>query len=382
MDNITSSVKIRKILILGVGNAQCDAIRYCKNQGYDVHAVSYRNEGRGIELVDHFKQINIIDKEAVLEYARSIGVDIVYSVGSDMAMPTVGYVSEKMGLPFFVKEETALLLQNKDRLRKFIKDNDLGYIPYLVADFPDELSAWKSFPAILKPVDSQGQRGIFEVNNSAELLHFFNKSLSFSHAKKVIVEHYIDGPEISANAFVINGELIYNFITDRFVVDDVPGGVVRGHRLPSSINEKTRQYAEERVFKAIKALGIQNGPVYFQMKYNEKGVFIIEITPRLDGCHIWRLIKQKYGVDLLALSFQLLDPEEKANLMIEQDDRSVHTGALDIEFMLQPSNTVFQQEVPVQDALYEEYYYAEGDMVRPVNWHAEKTGYRIINAKK
>ena len=375
-------MKTKKVLILGVGNAQCDAIRYCKNKGYDVYTVSYKNEGRGIQLSDHFDMINITDKQAVLEYAKTIGADIVYSVGSDMAMPTVSYVSQNTALPWFVEEEIALLLLNKDRLRKFIKDNNLGYVPYLVTDSLEEVSTWKDFPAIIKPVDSQGQRGIFEVNNSSELLHCFDKSLSFSTmAKKVIVEHYIDGPEISANAFVVNGSLVYQFITDRFVVEDVPGGVVRGHRLPASINYETQQNAEELVAKAIKALGILNGPVYFQMKYNEKGVFIIEITPRLDGCHIWRLIKEKYGVDLLALSFQLLDPDEKINLMIEQDYESVHSEALDIEFMLQPPNTVFYQESPVEDALYEEYYYTKGEEVRPVNCHAEKTGYRIITTK-
>lgn len=376
-------MKTKKILILGVGNAQCDAIRYCKNKGYDVYTVSYKNEGRGIQLADHFDIIDIIDKEAVLKYAKSIGADIIYSVGSDMAMPTVSYVSQHITLPWFVEEETAMLLLNKDRLRKFIKDNNLGYVPYLVTDSLEEVSTWKDFPAIIKPVDSQGQRGIFEVNNTSELLHYFSKSLSFSSmAKKVIVEHYIDGPEISSNAFVVNGSLVYQFITDRFVVENVPGGVVRGHRLPASINEETRQNAEDLVSKAIKALGILNGPVYFQMKYNERGVFIIEITPRLDGCHIWRLIKEKYGVDLLALSFQLLDPDEKTSFAPEQTYKSICEGDLDIEFMLQPPNTIFHKESPVQDALYEEYYYTEGEVVRPVNGHAEKTGYRIINAKE
>ena len=381
MNSINISKEIKKILILGVGAAQYDAISYCKNQGYDVYAISYKKEGRGIELADYFSTIDIKDKKEVLEYAKTTEVDIVYSVGSDIAMPTVSYVSQNIGLEYFVKEETAMLLQNKDKLRKFIKDNKLGYIPYLVSNSLDELSTWKDFPAIIKPVDSQGQRGIFEVNNTSELLHYFSKSLSFSYTKKVIVEHYIDGPEISANAFVVNGSLIYNFITDRFVVEDVPGGVVRGHRLPSSINAQTRQNAEELIAKTIKALGILNGPVYFQMKYNEKGVFLIEVTPRLDGCHIWRLIKEKYGVDLLALFFKLLDPDKKVSAPLKYNYESILEGALDIEFMLQPPNSVFHKESPVKNTLYEEYYYKEGEVVRPINWHAEKTGYRIIKVE-
>ena len=382
MHSVNRSKKTRKALILGVGNAQCDAINNCIQKGYDVYAVGYKNEGRGRLLADHFNMVDILDKEAVLKYAKTICADMVYSIGSDIAMPTVSYVSQNIGLPWFVDEKTAMLLLNKDRLREFIKDNNLGHIRSLVTDSLEELSTWNDFPAIIKPVDSQGQRGIFEVNNSSELSYYFSKSLSFSSiAKKVIVEHYIDGPEISVNAFVINGSLVYRFITDRFVVENVPGGVVRGHRLPASINQQTRQNVEDLVSKTIKALGILNGPVYFQMKYNEEGVFIIEVTPRLDGCHIWRLIKQKYGIDLLALSFQLLDPDKRSNLVLEHDYKSVYEGVLDIEFMLQPPNTVFHQDNPVKDALYEEYYYTEDEVVRLINGHAEKTGYRIIDVK-
>ena len=382
MHSINRSEKTRKALILGVGNAQCDAIIHCKQKGYDVYAVSYKNEGRGILLADHFHIVDIIDKEAVLKYAKTIGANIIYSIGSDIAMPTVSYVSQNIGLPSFVDEKTAMTLLSKDRLRKFIKKNNLGHVPYLVTDSLEELSTWKDFPAIIKPVDSQGQRGVFEVNDTSELTYYFSKSLSFSSmAKKVIVEYYIDGPEISSNAFVINGTLVYQFITDRFIVENVPGGVVRGHRLPATINEETRKNAEDLVSKTIKALGILNGPVYFQMKYNEEGVFIIEVTSRLDGCHIWRLIKQKYGIDLLALSFRLLDPDKNANLVLEHNYESVYEGALDIEFMLQPPNTVFHQDDPVKDALYEEYYYAEDEVVRLINGYAEKTGYRIIDAK-
>ena len=60
---------------------------------------------------------------------------------------------------------------------------------------------------------------------------------------------------------------------------------------------------------------------------------------------------------------------------------SLLEGALDIEFMLQSPNSVFHKESPVKNTLYEEYYYTEGEIVRPINWHAEKTGYRIVTVE-
>ena len=62
---------MKKVLILGAGNAQIDAIEYCKGQGYKVYGCSYTDTDKGIPYLDEFKQINIIDAEAVAEYAVS-----------------------------------------------------------------------------------------------------------------------------------------------------------------------------------------------------------------------------------------------------------------------------------------------------------------------
>ena len=72
MNKINTLKKTKKILILGVGSAQCDAIHYCKGIGYGVYAISYKNEGRGVELSDNFTTIDIKDKKEVLEYAKRI----------------------------------------------------------------------------------------------------------------------------------------------------------------------------------------------------------------------------------------------------------------------------------------------------------------------
>ena len=88
-----------KVLILGVGNAQVDALRYLRESGCETHGLSHCREGRGIEHCDHFEVIDIKDKQQVLAYAEKNRVDVVYSVGSDGAMPTIGFVSKQLGLP-------------------------------------------------------------------------------------------------------------------------------------------------------------------------------------------------------------------------------------------------------------------------------------------
>ena len=59
-----------KILVLGTGAAQADFIRICKAKGWDVFAVSYKSGYIGEQFADHFAEINIIDEDAVKEYAE------------------------------------------------------------------------------------------------------------------------------------------------------------------------------------------------------------------------------------------------------------------------------------------------------------------------
>ena len=92
-------------------------------------------------------------------------------------------------------------------------------------------------------------------------------------------------------------------------------------------------------------------------------------------------MSKQYGVDLLALSFQLLSNEEKSSFPTKYTYKSIVDGALDIEFMIQPPNTHFDKELPVEEALYEEYYCTDGETVRSINGYAEKTGYRIITVE-
>ena len=60
----------KKILILGAGNAQIDAIEYCRDHGYEVVGCSYTTVDAGIPHLDHFEQTDIKDVDGVADLAR------------------------------------------------------------------------------------------------------------------------------------------------------------------------------------------------------------------------------------------------------------------------------------------------------------------------
>src|SRR5262245_9967827 len=102
-------------------------------------ACSHRNEGRGLPWVDRFELIDIADWEALKKIAEEEGVQLVYSVGSDLALPSVAKIAKNVGLPSFFDSETLEALQNKVRLREMLAKHRLGEIQYRVVRRPSDM---------------------------------------------------------------------------------------------------------------------------------------------------------------------------------------------------------------------------------------------------
>lgn len=370
----------KKILILGAGNAQIDAIEYCKSIGYEVIGCSYTTVDNGIPYLDYFEHVDIKDADGVAEIARKYDAEIVYSIGSDVAMPTVMSVSEALGLPHFISAETAETCHSKSSMREALGSDFRGNVSFGVYTSLEEALEFKGFPGMMKPTDSQGQRGCFRVDSEKDIRDEFQTSMDFSHEGKVIIESFLEGPEISVNAYFEDSEMKFALVSDRVSFDEYPGGIIKEHLLPSALDEGAQKKVTSMVAEAAARLGIGNGPCYFQIKLDGKGdPKILEVTPRLDGCHMWRLIKHYCGVDLLDACFRhLLEGKTE----IEKQYRMPENKYC-LRFISQPTWSRFSSaEHDTSDAEYCFYYYSEGDKVRRLNGYIEKCGYCIIKGEK
>ncbi|NLY87522.1 MAG: hypothetical protein GX083_03120 [Clostridiales bacterium] len=127
-------------------------------------------------------------------------------------------------------------------------------------------------------------------------------------------------------------------------------------------------------------IGIKDGPCYYQIKLrNCEDPIIIEVTPRLDGCHMWNLIKHYCGVDLLDATFRhLLDGDQ-----VIKERFSFPTEEYQLIFLnKEPNLRVDKSEFDVEGSEYICYYYEEGDRVMKINGYIEKCGYLIRKTGK
>ena len=371
---------MNKILILGTGNAQVDFIIFCKEQGYEVHTISYKKEGRGIAYADHFSIINIIDTDTIEKYVSKHSINLIYTSGSDIAMSAISEVSERLGLKHFVSLPTALTCNNKILLRKKLALLNEGTytIKFSEVTANNDNEKWDLFPAMVKPVDSQGQRGVNKVNNKKELEKALKKALENSRTQTAIIEEFIDGYEISVNTYILDNQPMLYFITERNSFREFPGGIIKSHCYPVTW-KLNREKTEKMVMEVCRELGIENGPAYFQIKITSQGdPKIIEVATRFDGCHLWRLIKLLGGPDLFQVTLNHLEGKDITGYFSKESEYKKVTYAELFFFTQIPYTQMKRDEFDVSPyAVYHEWYYEDGETIRPMNRFMEKAGYQI-----
>lgn len=374
-------MKSRVILVLGTNAGQADLIRHLKAGGGYVHSCAARGGGRGEALSDTFHLVDISDMEAVQKLATDIAAELVFSVSSDIAVPTVITVSENLRLPYFFNREIVSLFEQKHLLRAYLNKRNLSRVDCIQAGHPTDVAGWSAFPCIVKPADSQGQRGVQKVARSEDIAEAVMSAIQFSPSKSAIVENYLEGIEISCNVLVSDGTVVVAELSERLVHGEHLLGVPKGHLIPVvNVSKENCRAADALVREVVASLDIRDGALYFQIIVTPEGPKIVEVAPRIDGCHVWRLIKAARGFDLIDLTLRCLNGE-KLPVVESRDTAGV---VYELQFQQQAPGTVFSKlNYPVPaDSIYHEYRYEDGEKIGAINGKLEVVGYYVRESQE
>jgi len=294
----------KRIIFLGATAQQIPPIRYAVEQGYYVITCDYLPENPGHQLAHEYYNISTTDKEAILALAQKLKIDGIVAYASDPAAPTQAYVAEKMGLPGN-PYKSVLILSRKDLFRDFLAKHDF-LVPKSKAFY--ELGQAKKWledigvPAIVKPVDSSGSKGVTKIESRDQLAEAFRYALGFSREKKVTIEEFFvrDGYQVAGDGFVVDGKLAFRCWANEHFDKHCNKLVPIGESFPSIISEYTQQQVHSETQRLLDLLGIKNGALNFDYHYNKNGDFsFLELGPRNGGNLIPEVIKHSTGVDLI-----------------------------------------------------------------------------------
>jgi biotin carboxylase len=274
---------MKKILILGGTYFQIPVIEYAKSQGYHVITCDYLPNNPGHKLSNEYHNVSTTDKEKVLQLAEKLKIDGVLAYASDPAAPTAAYVAEKLSLPGN-KYETIINLVEKDLFRSLLLQNGFNTPRFNSYDNLNDLRkdlVSRNLPVIIKPVDSSGSKGVGIIDDLDSVPELFAAAMELSRCKRVIVEDYLEGPQLHGDGFVLNSELVFSYLGDH-----LPKGKMNSSTTyPSRLAEEVQRVLEEDVNRLLKIVGFKEGGINLEARISSKDgkPYIIEVGPRNGG---------------------------------------------------------------------------------------------------
>ena len=295
-------------MILGASILQLPAIQKAKEMGLQVIAVDMNPDAIGFQEEGVIKEIiSTIDTEKILEAAKKHKIDGIMTLASDMPMRSVAIVAKEMGL-VGISEQTALNATNKAEMRQRLKECGVPIPKFFRISSKEEyekaIHYFKTaqLKCIVKPADNSGSRGVdllSDLSDDELVSKAYDYSKSYSRGGDVVVEEYMEGPEVSVETLSVDGECHIIQITDKLTTG-APYFVEMGHSEPSALQEDVKTNISEVASAAVKALGIINGPSHTEIKVTKDGPKIVELGARLGGDNITtHLVPLSTGVDMV-----------------------------------------------------------------------------------
>lgn len=377
------------VLFVGAGRHQRRAIAQARERGLRVVAVDRNPDAPGLALADEQEVVDFVDVDAVAEVARRHAVDGVLTVSADRAVPVVAAVTERLGLPS-IGTGVAHRMTHKIAMRRTLAEEGIPQPPFAaVRNLAEGRAALESvgLPAVLKPVDSGGQRGLFRIEEAGDLESHLHSALAESPGREAIVEGFVEGTEMNGIVVTRGGTARLLTLSDRLRPPGVGFGVGWIHVYPASIHSDQLELAERIAERSVAALGMHDGIAFPQLIASPDGsVSVVEVAARIPGGQMADLVRHAVGVDLVevALRFALGEPVP--------DDVALprFSQPLAIRFLTAapgPLRTGRVTRVGALDAVLDapgvvqaETYLAEGETIRPVRLDGDRRGYVIATA--
>jgi biotin carboxylase len=374
------------ILLLGASISQVPAIRYARDNGVRVVVVDGNEQAIGFPLADVAECVDFTDVARVVEVARRHQVEAVVAISSDRAVPAAAAIAERLGLPG-IGVEVARVMTDKAAMRGRLAEQGVPQPRFVEVDgLAGALDALEQIgtPAVLKPVDSGGQRGVCRIDRPSDLRAQIESTLAYSRRRRAILESYVEGRELNAIAVVRDAEVTLLTLSDRLRPSGIGFGVALAHLFPSSEPESVLARAAATVTHAVHALGLRHGIAYPQLLVTDEGqVVVVEVAARIPAGQMSELVRFGIGVDLFEIAFlQALGRPVSDELLRPQFEHPVAIRFLTAEPGTLPVGRVASvgglkrvQEAP--GVLAAGLYLQAGEVIRSVQVDEDRRGYVI-----
>jgi biotin carboxylase len=377
---------VQGVLFVGAGRHQRRAISRARELGLRIVAVDRNPEAPGLQIADAGEVVDFRDVAGVTDVAQRHAVDGVLTISADRAVPVVAAVADALGLPG-IGTQTAHVMTHKIAMRRALAQRGVPQPRFAAVRAHRELAPAArtvGFPAVLKPADSGGQRGVFYCETFDDAERHLHAALVESPTEEAIIESYHEGLELNGLVIARGGSAFPLTLSDRLRPPGIGFGVGWIHIYPSRLYGEMLEQAEETAVRAVRALGLRDGIAFPQLLACSDGrVRVVEVAARVPGGQMADLAWHATGVDLIEVALRFALGQEVPDTLV----RPRFSRPLAIRFLTArpgplPTGKVvsvsgMEQVLASPGVVQADVFLTEGEEIRPVRLDGDRRGYVI-----
>ena len=394
---------MKTLWVVGGGTEAIPGIKVAKSMGLRVALSDGDTRAPGRDYADYFYCADTYSPEKTLgaiklHTEKTKAIDGIIALAADVPT-TIAYVCDALNLPG-QSLETAKFSSNKLLMKERFLQHNLQ-IPkfHKISSLLDLQAVINSREGIyiLKPVDSRGARGVLQIDQKSNLRWCFDESLQHSPSKTLILEEFIDGPQVSTESLVQNGDVWNIGFADRNYANTkeyAPFFIEDGGTQPSILKKESQIAIFDLAAAAGKALGLTHGVIKGDMVLNNGKPYVIEIATRLSGGWFSSIqIPASTGVPIVQYAILQAMGEN-----IPGFGRTIpKRKAVAIRYIMLPAGVSLpnpEELSPLKSrfVLFTKYLYSGSIITKPINSHVDRIGlvickgfnrsHAVINAQR
>lgn len=300
------SLKGKKILVLGGAYQHLKIIEKAREMEVITYVTDYLDveHSPAKQLADFQYMYDVTDVDTLYTLCQREHVDGIIAPYLDITQKPYQFLCEKLGFPCFGNKKQFQILTDKNRFKEFCENFEGDIIPYYQEEdiLDQKLCNEKvNFPILIKPCDSRGSRGQSICYNRSEAIKAIQFAKAESASKNIVIEKYMGSDnDLQLVYLVINGEPILVRVEDRYLGDRGTGleKLSVASIEPSIYEQVYREQVNKKTSLMIKALGLENSPVFLQGFWDRGRVRLYDPGIRLPGDEYDRIYKSVTGIDL------------------------------------------------------------------------------------
>ena len=304
---------MENILIIGAGDFQLPLVQRASRSYNVLLAAPVISDAFKPYITDSLL-IDVRDKEGILAYARERGICGVITDQTDIAVRSVAYVAQELGLPG-IGYETGCLFTDKSLMRKRMAELGIKLLPNRTVFSEQEALEYYAEiggDVIIKPLDTQGSRGVQICRSADELRAKYAEAARWSSNHSVLIERCAKGREFLVEGIAVDYQFVNACIGDTLYFDLPDAFAAKSRIFPTEADDGLRQRVLDLNTRIITGFGLKQGLTHSEYIMDGDDIYLIETAARGGGVFISSdLIHYSCGLDTEGFLLDIATGQQK-----------------------------------------------------------------------